>query len=730
MSFFSKYRRVMRFTFLGVVIMSLGLFYMQINTQYEHTVALIKERFREHALNLDYLIKSTTDLVDGMQYEAQKHYVLHQNEPLTGTLAAQIRDNPLSGTFALDTVCAPFTTTDTGNLTGIGSIRGRNPEFYRDVIMALDLNPLFNIGRLNIPNATWFYFTGQERFVNNYPWQPSEKAGFEDKFHDMEFYDLAKPAKNPRHTRFWTKGYVDAWGQGLMVTCSAPVYRDVSFRGTVSTDLVLDFLNEFVRDFAFKGATIFLVNDRDQILAHPTLVSSSDKEFKPIKDAFPGDLKAKCADLFVQNIPLDAVDLGRTLFCYANLKNAPWKLVLLVPDWTLLISVVSESALVVIILLVGLGLMLSVANRLTRREFIVPAEQLVSHIETSSRGESRAIPAVPVSWRPWFDTVTRIFEENRQLLDQMKEQNEHLDALVDARTSELSEKNKELQATLGQLRDAQNQIIMQEKLASLGAMTAGIAHEIKNPLNFVNNFSELTVELAQELREIFGKEKDKLDARNAEDADALISDIEQNAVKIRDHGKRADSIVRNMLQHSRGKTGERHPTDVNALLAEYVNLAYHGLRAQDVNFNITIESSYDPAAGIIDAVPQDLSRVFLNIVNNACYAANEKKTTAGDGFMPTIRVSTKNLNGRVEVRVRDNGNGIPKDVMDKIFNPFFTTKPAGKGTGLGLSISYTIVVEGHNGDIRMETEPGQYTEVIISLPRKAADSSGAPNRQG
>lgn len=273
----------------------------------------------------------------------------------------------------------------------------------------------------------------------------------------------------------------------------------------------------------------------------------------------------------------------------------------------------------------------------------------------------------------------------------------------------LEEKNEEIVRT-------QEQLVMQEKLASLGALTAGIAHEIKNPLNFVNNFAELSAELLGELRADIGTQEERIDSDTLARIRESLSDLEHNALKINEHGKRADSIVRGMLMHSRGKSGERMPTDVNALLEEYVNLAYHGLRAQDSNFNIAIKRDYDPDAGQIDAVPQDLSRVFLNIVNNACYAANERKKEAQNDFVPTLTICTRNGRETVEVRIRDNGKGIPASIRDKIFEPFFTTKPTGKGTGLGLSLSYDIVKQ-HHGDLTVDTREGEYTEFIIRLPK-------------
>ena len=271
---------------------------------------------------------------------------------------------------------------------------------------------------------------------------------------------------------------------------------------------------------------------------------------------------------------------------------------------------------------------------------------------------------------------------------------------------------------LNDLKGTQEKLVTQSKLAALGALTAGIAHEIKNPLNFINNFAELTADLVVELRQEIEKNAARLAPGDRKTIEETLATIQDNAGKIKEHGKRADSIVKSMLQHSRGKAGEKQSTDINAMLAEDVNLAYHGMRAQDSSFNVTIETEFDPAVGRIEVVPQDISRVFLNIISNACYEANRRKTTAGPGFSPTLTVRSRKLKDGVEVRVRDNGNGIPLAVRDKLFTPFFTTKPTGQGTGLGLSISHDIIVQGHNGQITFESKEGQYTEFVIVLPQK------------
>jgi ligand-binding sensor domain-containing protein/signal transduction histidine kinase len=263
---------------------------------------------------------------------------------------------------------------------------------------------------------------------------------------------------------------------------------------------------------------------------------------------------------------------------------------------------------------------------------------------------------------------------------------------------------------------AQEQLVTQQKLAFLGTLTAGIAHEIKNPLNFVNNFAELSIELLHELElELQGGEL--VSPEKLAEIQNLLQTLKDNATKIQEHGKRADGIVRSMLQHSRGKSGDRQTTDINAMLEEDVNLAYHGMRAQDSSFNIKIEKELDLNIVPIEVVPQNISRVFLNIITNGCYEAHKKRLERGDSFAPTIVIKSREVESMIEVRIRDNGNGIALAIRDKLFTPFFTTKPAGKGTGLGLSISYDIVVHEHKGQITFETLEGEFTEFIIRLPK-------------
>jgi two-component system NtrC family sensor kinase len=273
--------------------------------------------------------------------------------------------------------------------------------------------------------------------------------------------------------------------------------------------------------------------------------------------------------------------------------------------------------------------------------------------------------------------------------------------------------NKVLEATLSNLQSTQAQLIQSEKMASLGELTAGIAHEIQNPLNFVNNFSEINSELIDELQQ-------ELKNGNTGEAIAISNDIKENEQKINHHGKRADAIVKGMLQHSRSSSGAKEPTDINVLADEYLRLAYHGLRAKDKSFNATMTTDFDTSVGKVNLIPQDIGRVILNLITNAFYAVSEKSSFAKASadklnYEPSVSISTRKNNGKIEISVKDNGNGIPPKVLDKIFQPFFTTKATGQGTGLGLSLSYDIV-KAHGGEIKVETKQGEGTVFITKLP--------------
>ncbi|HSC54116.1 MAG TPA: ATP-binding protein [Phnomibacter sp.] len=302
-----------------------------------------------------------------------------------------------------------------------------------------------------------------------------------------------------------------------------------------------------------------------------------------------------------------------------------------------------------------------------------------------------------------------IAEEKEKEFKKAEEMKAVLAVQVAERTAELQGQKQALETALDELKATQSQLIQSEKMASLGELTAGIAHEIQNPLNFVNNFSEVSHELLTEMVE-------EIEKGNKEEVKSIARDLQQNLEKINHHGKRADAIVKGMLQHSRSSTGIKEPTDINALADEYLRLAYHGLRAKDKSFNASMQTDFDPQASNIPVIPQDMGRVILNLITNAFYAVAEKKKQQPAGYEPIVKLGTKRQEGTLVIRVQDNGNGIPRRVIDKIFQPFFTTKPAGEGTGLGLSMSYDIVTKGHGGELQVETQEGEGTTFTIQIP--------------
>jgi len=377
-----------------------------------------------------------------------------------------------------------------------------------------------------------------------------------------------------------------------------------------------------------------------------------------------------------------------------------------------LIASIERAGLV----LLGALCLAALAGIFLARRMVVPIQALRAGAVRFGRGELSERISI------------RTGDELEALADQFNEMAGKLQASYSDLEMKVESRTRQLASSLEELRTAQDRLVQTEKLASLGQLTAGIAHEIKNPLNFVNNFSSVSVELLEELRSAISSAT--LDGELKAQIGELEDMLQGNLEKVVQHGKRADSIVKNMLLHSRQGSAEHRPIEINAVVEESLNLAYHGARASEQGFNITLKRSFDPSAGEVDLYPQEFTRVLLNLISNGFYATMKRKEQAnGAEYEPTLTAVTKSLGDRVEIRIRDNGTGIPPEVKAKMFNPFFTTKPAGEGTGLGLSLSHDIIVKQHGGSIEVETLPGEFTEFIIVLPRAAAatnDSGGRP----
>jgi len=529
----------------------------------------------------------------------------------------------------------------------------------------------------------------------------------------------------------WSEPYFDAGGANMVISSySVPLYCEKNgnkeFIGVLTIDISLDWLQEYVNKIkVYKTGYGFVMSKTGTIVTHPV------KDFIMNETVFSLADEQNSSDL--RKIGRSMIK-GKTSFAeieYRNLKTGKLSWIsyspILLNGWSLgvvfpvdeFMADADHMRLTLMGLGAGAGIILIFIIILISRSITSPLRRLTLATETMAGGNFDVeLPVINSS-----DEIGRLnsafhYMQDRlaKTISDLKEASENLiisNAKLEEYNRTLEEKVEERTATL---KAAQTQLIQSEKMASLGQLTAGIAHEIKNPLNFVNNFSELSIELTGEVIEEIDKLSGSIDPKDAGFLKGIMLDIENNVKKINEHGKRADSIIRGMLLHSRGKSGEKQPTDLNALLAEYVALGYHGLRATDNTFNIKIESDYDPSMGMINVVPQDISRVFLNLINNACYSTAQKKKELKDSYFPVLKVSTKKEQDKIFVRIWDNGKGIPQSILDRIFNPFFTTKPAGSGTGLGLSISYDIIVQEHRGELKAESKEGEFAEFIVSLP--------------
>jgi signal transduction histidine kinase len=570
------------------------------------------------------------------------------------------------------------------------------------------------------------------------------KTGYD--YFMMDWYQIPKETRHP----YWTEPYFDeGGGEIVMSTYSVPFYLTGGgarrMAGIITADISLDWLRNIVDSVrVYQTGFGFIITQTGSIVSHPrkelimnaSIFSIAEETNNPELREM-GRKMTRGQTGYSSNRYRNQFNNKESLLAYAPVPSNGWSFGVILPVDEFMAEAYHLYRMIIILGITGLIfiflVILFISRSITRplRKLTHAADSFargnfdVDLPETRSKDEiGRLTGSFSFMQKKLGETITRLKVASEQLRisnEKLEEYNRTLEQKVQERTAELVNKNQELDSALKDLTAAQAQLVQSEKLASLGQLTAGIAHEIKNPLNFVNNFSELSLDLANEILEELEKPGDvPEDPKETGYLKELISDLRENCKKINEHGKRADSIIRGMLLHSRGKSGEFQPTDINTLLAEYAGLSYHGMRATDPSFNIKIEADYDPSLGKVDVVPQDLSRVFLNIINNACQSTHQKKKEMKESYFPVLNLSTKKEGEWVVIRIRDNGKGIPATVMDKIFNPFFTTKPAGSGTGLGLSISFDIVVREHHGEIRADSEEGEFAEFIIRIPVKSS----------
>ncbi len=526
---------------------------------------------------------------------------------------------------------------------------------------------------------------------------------------------------------YWSDPYYEtSAGQEevLMITYSVPFFTQQDGKrvvaGVTTVDISLRWINNLMESLAvYQTGYGFLITNSGRYVYHPdqhlrmneTTFSAMDEWIVSNQDLSAAEADTIRNQQFSVYRKMLAGESGlfmesfmfpdwkeKAWFAYVPIRSNHWSLALVYPRDEALAELRSLNTILVLVGLFSLFVLLGFVFIVTR-VLTLPIVKLTRYTKSvaESGDYTRAVPELSSN-----DEIGELANSFSVMMHEIDQAQKTLEDRVKERTAQLVQ--------------TQEQLVQSEKMASLGQLTAGVAHEIKNPLNFINNFSELSVDLTKELNEALVPIDMKEDDRTY--VNQILGDLSLNSAKILEHGKRADSIVKGMLLHSRGKSGEFQLTDINNMLTEDIALGYHGMRAQDNSFNITIEEDLAKDLPQISVVPQDLSRVFLNLINNACYSVKDATANKPSGWVPTLRVSSRKAGNTVEVRIRDNGKGITPENIKKIFDPFFTTKPAGKGTGLGLSLSYDIVVQVHGGQIQVESEPGEYAEFIVKIPIK------------
>jgi len=705
--FRSGYNWIVCLTGLALVLITLGIEYFQYNRNRELVLIDLKNRLHEHTINVNLRARTIQGYVTGLKIAAENTLFYIKTFQTASPLFSDLKNNATGNAYSLDIQNPRINQTMVGSLTGLGSLDSLSQETKTELNMALLLNTYFEIALKNNRGAVWVYYTSKNHFQNLFPLSPSPLDSYHPFLENKFFFQGALPKNNPNRKNFWTPAYQDGiadgihYQKGIVVTNSSPIYDGNQFLGIVSLDLSLSELNRVMQRFETPEGTLLLVNKEHQVLASNAVNSAPLSEEKILK------LEKVVEPSLVHTIDQEMkspsgwfVSKNEYFVYVMDTHEAPWFVVYIGSTSKLFAHAFYEALedifaiSLIFMFVVGVGYLIVIRN------FISPAQKLVDHISKENRGLKSTPQDLPTRWKPWFDIVSHIFAENRTLMTDLENR-------VKLRTKQFQQKNTQLEKTLSDLNKAQNQIIVQEKLASLGALMAGIAHEIKNPLNFIINFSELSLEYLEELKSKISNENE------------LFALIEQNMLKTQEHAERADSIVKGMLAHARGSTGEIESFNLNKLLEDAIDLAYVGFQGKENYFTTKITKKFDPKIGNIEGSKQDLARVFLNIVNNACFAMHEKQEKLGESYTPELMITTKNRKDMVLIIFEDNGPGMSAGLIKKIFNPFFTTKDSGEGTGLGLSLSQDIVVHQHHGHLSAESKLGQYSRFIIEIPKYA-----------
>lgn len=685
-----NYYGIISLTLLALFLLTVGIEYSQFQRHQKLILLDLKHHLDEHAANINLRTRTLRGYVDGLKKVSENSLFYIKTFHHTSFLFPLLKESQDKEYFYLEPDRLLAKQSEVGNLVGLGSIATLSKDRRDEINMALFLDTVFPTTLKNVQGALRAYYISTHHFQNLYPWSRTNPQTLADD--PQTILQLAGPKQNPRRLPVWPPVNITE-GKEHTLTTASPVYDGHTFLGLVGMDISLKELQREMDQFPSSSGHLFLINEQQQVLAaQPT------QEAAQLKDLLPSNMIQKVLQKIKS--PTQGFSLeGKSIIYTKTLHDAPWTLVYVDSKSKLFFDVFFDALKGIVIISIILIFIVGTGYYLVVRNFISPAQKLVNHIQNENQGISSPPKNLPEKWRAWFEIVSNIFAENRALM-------ENLEHRVQERTRQLEQKNHELEKALTSLKKAKNQIIVQEKLASLGSLAAGIAHEIKNPLNFISNFTELSLEYLHELKGKISNE------------DKLFTLIEQNMQKSREHAERADRIVKAMLAHARGSTGEITTFNLNDLLSQSVDLAYFGFQGQEHHFAAKITKNFDSHIQNIEGYEQDLTRVFLNILNNSLFSMNEKLAEHKTNYHPELTISTRDKGETVEIIFQDNGKGMTATVLSKIFHPFFTTKGADKGTGLGLSLSHDIITRQHHGHLTAESKHGEFSRLIIELPKQ------------
>lgn len=655
MEFLKRYNYSMLIIFVLILSIISGFIYLQYTTQYNYELATIKNLFNERSLQLNFLKLAKIE-VENLQNRAESYFQTHPTYQTPSPLLSQIQENVAENYFHLDVVTQPFYTSTVGNLTGVGRFSNRSTAFYREVEMALDLNNYFQMIKRSIPNTVWVYYTSANSFINLFPWEESQHFKFSPDLYQSAFYSLALPTINPDKKAFWTEPYIDQAGQGLMVTCSAPVYESNQFRGTVSLDFTLNVLNQYIKDLKYYDNHVFIINEQEKLLAHNLLINAKDEKIQTAEVAFPLEIRKEWRTLF-KYPESEVVEIENYLIIYKTIPDVNWKLIFWIPKSVMVQQVITNISWVLFVLLISLILILFFNYYITQKEFIRPARLLVEHIKNESEGQTVYIPNVSPLWQKWFITVSNTFAENRRLF---KELENHSNSLMR---------------------------LNQEKNEFLGIT----AHDLKNPLSAILGVAALVKESSEDITQTELLEYMELVENSSNTMFQLISNL----------------LDVNLIESGR--------VDLNINSVDITQIAEHILetylyRAQQKDISYQFEIPEKPAYLLTDA--HLVHQIIDNLVSNALkYSPLHKKVTL------KIQEQEEWLTCAIQDEGLGLSETDQQKLFNKFTR--LTPKPtAGEhSTGLGLFIVKKLV-DMLGGKIQCFSELGKGTCFEVRLPKK------------